>query len=175
MARLYVVAFLEKNRRVRYLANPLICVYNPDSPSGPPLGLTPSSFQLSLLDYEPVSWAQQVIYEHEHFKGRVPSLPVGDGRADRGKMQNFKFAKVEISKIVKSQNQNLENFHRTSFPRDRSRNCFPQDHNPVLRISGKTFTFSLLVLHSQCVRCVFNASKQCPHEATTFYLAEQPR
>jgi hypothetical protein len=27
----------------------------------------------------------------------------------------------------------------------------------------------------QSARCIFNASKQCPHEATTFYLAEQPR
>jgi hypothetical protein len=37
------------------------------------------------------------------------------GRADRGKTQNFKFAKFEISKIANRKNQNLENFHRNFF------------------------------------------------------------
>jgi hypothetical protein len=33
-------------------------------------------------------------------------------RADRRKMQKFKFAKFEIAKLQNRKNQNLENFHR---------------------------------------------------------------
>jgi hypothetical protein len=102
MARLYVVAFSKQHRRVRHLANPLRCAYNPDSPLGaPPLGLNPSSVQLSSLrERTAVSSAgHTVIFEHEHFRGRVPSQ---DGQADRGKTENAKFAKFEISKFQKT-------------------------------------------------------------------------
>jgi len=101
MARLYVVAFSKNKRWVGRLANPPLCVYNPDSPQGTPLGLNPSSVQLSSLrERTAVSSAgHTVIFEHEHFRGRVPSQ---DGQADRGKTENAKFAKFEISKFQKT-------------------------------------------------------------------------
>src|SRR6516164_8238653 len=33
--------------------------------------------------------------------------------------------------------------------------------------NNKTFTSSVLVLHSRCASCILNACKQCPYEATT--------
>jgi hypothetical protein len=42
-------------------------------------------------------------------------------------------------------------------------------------ISGETLASSSPCAPFAMARCIFNASKQCPYEATTFYLAEQPR
>jgi hypothetical protein len=104
------------------------------------------------------------------FCGLFRYLP-GGRAGDRSEMQKVKFAKTKISKLQKRQNEKSQNLSSQFFLRDRSPNCSPQDRILALTIAGKTFPSSLLVLHSQCVRCIFNASKQCPNEATTFYLA----
>jgi hypothetical protein len=93
-------------------------------------------------------------------------LPPGDGRADRGKTQKSKFAKFEISKIANRKKQNLENFHHNFFRKIDREIVFPQDRVLVLTIGCKTIASSLFVL-PLCVRCILNASKQCPYEATT--------
>jgi hypothetical protein len=64
-----------------------------------------------------------------------------NGRADRGKMQKFKFAKSKFQKC-KLAKIKITKLSSQSFPRDRSRNYFPQDRF-VLTIDGKTFASSL--------------------------------
>jgi hypothetical protein len=53
MARLYVAAFLKNDRQIRCLVKLPLRVYNPDSPSGTPLGLNPFivplQFEIHLL------------------------------------------------------------------------------------------------------------------------------
>jgi hypothetical protein len=98
MARLYVVAFSKNKRWVGRLANPPLCVYNPDSPQGTPLGLNPSSVQLSSLRERTGSLAgHKVIFEHEHWGGKFRLSPGGTGRpiAAKRKKPNPKNSKCQ--------------------------------------------------------------------------------
>ena len=72
-----------------------------------------------------------------------------DGRARSRQNAKIKIRKIEISKIANSQKSKSPKLSSQFFPRDRSRNCFPQDHNLVFKISGKTFASS-----SPCARFV---------------------
>jgi hypothetical protein len=161
MARLYVVAFSEKNRRVRYLGNPLICVYNPDSPSGHAPGaqslIGPAQNELPFHQR-----GTRLSFNTNISGGEFRLSPGGTGRPMRQNKKD-KFAKFEISN---PKTKNLKLF-TTIFLRDRSQDSFPQDRVLALKISGKTLASALLVLHSQYARCILNASKQCPYEATT--------
>jgi hypothetical protein len=94
------------------------------------------------------------------------------GRADRGRAQKSKFAKFEIKKLQKS---NFRNFHHKVFPEINREIVSRKIVFLFSRSTARLSLLRLLVPHSQCARCTFNASKQCPYEATTFYLAEQPR
>jgi hypothetical protein len=105
------------------------------------------------------------------------SLFAPEGRAGRlrqnakiqnRKNQNFKNCKSQKLKFRKLSSQFF--FHKI----DRE-NLSRKIVFLFFKINDKTSALCLLALHSQCVRFIFNASKQCPHEATTFYLAEQPR
>ena len=102
MARLYVVAFSKNKQQARRLAETLLCVYNPDSPSGqaPRAQSLIGPAQFASRTNWPFISGLKVIYEHEHFRGRVPSQ---DGQADRGKTEKTKSEKFEMSKISKSQ------------------------------------------------------------------------
>jgi hypothetical protein len=105
----------------------------------------------------------------------------GEGRPIEAKRKNQNSQKWQFQKLQNRKHQNLENFchkfvfreidleivlHKTGFVFSRS-----ATKRSLLRL----FASSSPLLHSQCARCIFNASKQCPNEATTFYLAEQPR
>jgi hypothetical protein len=91
------------------------------------------------------------------------------GRADRRNTPKSKFAKAQISKIANRKRPNFENFHY-NFSRDRSRNCSLQDRLFVSEIKSNAFASSLpgvLCSIHNVGGCIFNASKQCPYEATT--------
>ena len=106
MARLYVVAFSKNKQQARrLLAETLLCVYNPDSPSGqaPRAQSLIGPAQFASRTNWPFISGLKVIYEHEHFRGRVPSQPWWGGQADRGKTEKTKSEKFEMSKISKSQ------------------------------------------------------------------------
>ena len=70
MARLYVVAFSKQHRRVRHLANPLRCAYNPDSPLGaPPLRL-PISPSVADSIFRRFNVPSQIALHHHGFAGK---------------------------------------------------------------------------------------------------------
>jgi hypothetical protein len=105
----------------------------------------------------------------------VPDVEVcSPGTGDRrGKMQKSRFRKFEISKIANCKNKKLKNFCRNFSTRSIA-NLFPARSYSSFRDQRQDFRFFALFIHSQCARCILNAGKQCPYEATTFYLAEQP-
>jgi hypothetical protein len=113
------------------------------------------------------------IYEHRRFNCPVSASGERAGRSQRNAINQI--CKIEISKLrnrqkAKSQKLSSTFFHTRTVAKllfARSNSC-SHDRRPNFR----SFVFAL---HSQCARCIFNGSKQCPNEATTFYLAEQPR
>jgi hypothetical protein len=68
----------------------------------------------------------------------MPLLPRGAGPSQQN--AKIKIRKIEISKTANRKTKNLKTFIAKFFPRDRSRNCFPQIL--VLRIGDKTFASS---------------------------------
>ena len=84
---------------------------------------------------------QVSVSQRSQIFGAASLFAPGDERADRGKTQkpdsqNSKFQRLQIAKT-----KLLKTFMQF-FPRDRSRNCFPQDRILVLTIGGKTFASS---------------------------------
>jgi hypothetical protein len=93
----------------------------------------------------------------------------GSGQADRSKMQNVKFAKIEISKIANFKTENRENFHHIFFREIDRETVFCKLAFLFSRSKARLLLFASWrpLLHSQSVRCMLHASKQCPNEATT--------
>ena len=97
----------------------------------------------------------------------VPSRRRGAGGPDRGKTQKSKFAKFKILKLANRKNQNFENFHRNFFHEIDREIVSRKIAFLFSRSAARPSLLRRLPHHSQCARCILNASKQCPYEATT--------
>jgi hypothetical protein len=132
------------------------------APGGTPLGSIRSSFHCASLEYElTFQSGHKVMCEYGRFRTQFSLCP-GGRRVARNEMQKVKIAKIEISKLKIAKVENLKTL-TGFFPRDRSRNCFPQDRILVPRIKSKAFASSLLrpcppfttwVVHTYCEQAV---------------------
>jgi hypothetical protein len=84
--------------------------------------------------------------------------PPGDGRAYRRRMQESNLTKFEISKIPKSKTKTFENSCRKFVLFSTRSDSFSLDQRQEFRL----FASLSPLLHSNCARCIFNDSKQCP-------------
>jgi hypothetical protein len=95
----------------------------------------------------------------------TPLSPPGAGRSQQN--AKIKICKIEISKIANRKNLNFENFHHNSFQEIDREIVSSKIAFLFSRSTARPSLLRLLVLHSQCARCILNARKQFPYEATT--------